>query len=106
MAPGVGRGIVDREVDLDKLRTAIGCGSEADNFHQGSPNGAPLGAGVAIRSQVRPPRQAVPPRGEESRDETWRRAALYRCRRWERSGRHTRIRADGRGDWLPGFGRA
>ena len=26
--------------------------------------------------------QAVPPGGEESRDETWRRAALYRCRCW------------------------
>jgi len=34
MAPGVGRRIVDREIDLDKLRTAIGCGSEADDFHQ------------------------------------------------------------------------
>jgi hypothetical protein len=38
MAPGVGRRVVDREIDLDKLRTAIGCGSEADDFHQGSPN--------------------------------------------------------------------
>src|SRR5215472_4826248 len=80
MAPGVGRRIVDREIDLDKLRTAIGCGSEADDFHQGSPNDPRRRwcsyqvAGAALR-------QAVPPRGEESRYETWRRAALYRCRR-------------------------
>jgi hypothetical protein len=53
MAPGVGRRIVDREIDLDKLRTAIGCGSEADDFHQGPPNGAPLGAGVAMKSRLR-----------------------------------------------------
>jgi hypothetical protein len=35
MAPRVGRRIVDREIDLDKLRTAIGCGSEANDFLKG-----------------------------------------------------------------------
>src|SRR4051812_12330289 len=37
MAPYVGRRIVDREIDLDKLRAAIGGRSKADDFHQGSP---------------------------------------------------------------------
>jgi hypothetical protein len=59
MAPCVVGRIVDREIDLDKLRPAIGCRSEADDFHQHSPNGAPDGAGVAIpippsQSQGRP----------------------------------------------------
>src|SRR5882757_9816502 len=69
-------------------------------------NGALLGAGVAISPRFAALGQAVPPRGKESRDETWRRATLYRCRCWWRSSRHTRIRADGRGDRLSGFGRA
>src|SRR3954463_10724685 len=61
-------------------------------------NGALLGAGVAISPRFAALGQAVPPRGKESRDETWRRATLYRCRCWWESSRHTRIRADGGGD--------
>src|SRR5438067_7985550 len=38
IAESVGRCIVDRYIDLDKLRCAIGCRSKANNFHQGSPN--------------------------------------------------------------------
>jgi hypothetical protein len=36
MAPGVGRRIVDRDIDLDKLRAAIGCSGKANDFHQGA----------------------------------------------------------------------
>src|SRR3954452_16872967 len=53
MAPCVGRRIVDRHVDLDKLRAAIGRSSKANDFHKGSPNRAPFGTGVAIRPRAR-----------------------------------------------------
>src|SRR6266478_814277 len=49
IAESIGRRIVDRHIDLDKLRSAIGCRSKANDFHQGSPNSAKLGARLPIR---------------------------------------------------------
>jgi predicted methyltransferase len=48
------RPTIDREIDLDKLRAAIRGSGKANDFHQGSPNDAPLGAGVAARPRLQP----------------------------------------------------
>src|SRR4051812_18155581 len=48
VAESVGRRIADWDIDLDKLRSAIGRRSKADDSHHDSPNSAPSGAGLAI----------------------------------------------------------
>ena len=53
IAPCVGRRIVDRQIDLDKLRPAVRCRRKANDFHKASPNIAPFGPGVAIRPRLR-----------------------------------------------------
>src|SRR2546423_360707 len=40
IAESVGRRVVGRHINLDKLRPAIGRRSKANDFHQGSPNSA------------------------------------------------------------------
>src|SRR4029077_5384434 len=54
MAPGVGRRIVDREVGSRQIANRHRVRQRSGRSSSSSPNGAPLGAGVAIRSRVRP----------------------------------------------------